>query len=195
MSEFKHVYGDRLVLSSVEEEYEGVIVPTPTFKQAHVLGLVKVLGDKAEASGVKVNDIVLYQTNGFIAQQAHYNFGGSDYFILMTTDMIASVTPTVRPDGKMATIITLENFHILGEWLLVEPFVEKSNSVIVIPENAQPEESVRFRLIQKGPKVDLDVQPSDVLIVDRARANPIGIGTGKYAYVQKQFVYGVLQEA
>jgi co-chaperonin GroES (HSP10) len=182
--EIKKLFGDRVALQLVEEEYEGMLVPAPSPNKMHVLSKVIAIGDKCKE--LVVGDIVLWQNNGLIERNCRYVMDGKPVFVLLRGDMIARLTNR---------LVKLGNFQILGEWCLVRKIVEQPSSLIVLPDSAQesnPEMVLRFILEQKGNECDVDVAVGDELIVDRTRSNPLRIHREDFYYVHKNCVLGVI---
>lgn len=181
--EIKKLFGDRVALQLVDEEYEGMLVPAPNQMKMHVLSRVIAVGDKCKE--VAVGDIVLWQNNGLIERNCRYVMDGKPVFVLMRGDMIARLSNR---------LVKLGNFQILGEWCLVRKVVEQPSKLIVVPEAAEESQALvlRFVLEQKGSECDVDVALGDELIVDRARSNPIRIHREDFYYVHKNCVLGVI---
>lgn len=183
--EITKLFGNRVALQLVEEEYKGLVVPVPTAEKLHVLSRVVALGDKAPES-IKVHDILFWQTNAMIQKHCRYDLNGVATFILMTGDMIARLT---------SQLVTRENFHVIGDYLLLKREVIQPSKRIILPDEvveANQETTVRFLLEEQGETVGVDAKPGQELIVDRTRANPIKLGDDLYYYVHKNFILGTV---
>ena len=183
--EITKLFGNRVALQMVEEEYKGLIVPVPTADKLHVLSKVVALGDKA-GPDIKVHDILFWQTNAMIKKHCRYDLNGVATFILMTGDMVARLT---------SQLVTRENFHVIGDYLLLKREVIQPSKLIVLPDDVvetNQETTVRFLLEEKGSGVEADVALGQEVIVDRTKANPIKLGNDPYYYIHKNFVLGTV---
>lgn len=190
--EIKHLFGSRVALQLVEEEYPGLIVPASTMERVYVLSRVIAVGDQV-AQNIKVGDILFWQTNGIIQKQCRYDLNGVATFILHTGDMIARL--------KSRTV-TREQFECIGDWCLLKRVVTQPSKLIVVPDEAvetNQEVTVKFVLEAKGDTVDKwQDAPERALpagaevAVDRARANHIKLGEDHYYYIHKNFVLGTI---
>ena len=183
--EIKKLFGNRVALQLVEEEYKGLVVPVPTAEKLHVLSRVVAIGDKV-TQNIKVNDILFWQTNAMIQKHCRYDLNGVATFVLLTGDMVARLTERE---------VTRDNFHVIGDFSLVRREVIQPSKRIFLPDEvieANQETTVRYILEEKGEGVEGDFQVGDELIVDRTRANPIKLGEQLYCYVHKNFILGVV---
>jgi co-chaperonin GroES (HSP10) len=182
--EIKKLFGDRVALQLVEEEYEGLLVPGPTTQRMHVLSKVLAVGDSSK--GVHVGDILFWQMNGIIERNCRYFMDGIPVFVLMRGDMVARLT---------SCKVNLTNFQVIGDWCLVRRVVEQPSKIIVLPDSVQEVNQdlvLRFYLEQKGETVDMDVQVGDEVIVDRMRANPLKIDKTNFCYLHKGSILGTV---
>ena len=190
--EIKHLFGNRVALQLVEEEYPGLIVPASTMERVYVLSRVVAVGDQV-TQDIKVGDILFWQTNGIIQKQCRYDLNGVATFILMTGDMIARLKNRV---------VTREQFECIGDWCLLKRVTVQPSKLIVVPDEVvetNQETTVKFLLEAKGETVDTwKDAPERALaigaevVVDRSRANPIKLGEDTYYYIHKNFVLGTI---
>lgn len=200
----KELFGNRVALQLLEEEYQGLVVPAPTQSKIHVISKVMAVGDKA-SSAIKVNDILFWQTNAMIEAHCRYQLNGVPTFVLGTTDMIARLTANTEigqgKDARLtAQVINLANFHVIGDWLLIRKVVIEPSKLIILPDevkDANQDMTVKFLVEQlgdtvcsKGGPVEIEVAVGDDLIVDRTKANPIKLGDDHFFYLHKNFVLG-----
>ena len=189
--EIKQLFGNRVALQLVEENYPGLIVPASTNQRVYVLSKVIAKGDQA-TDGIKVGDILFWQTNGMIEKLNRFDFNGVATFILHTGDMIARL--------KNRTI-TRDQFQVIGDWCLLKREIIQPK-LIVIPDevaDANQETTVRWLLEDKGETVDTwekaparDLPIGFEVIVDRSKANPIKLGEANFFYIQKNYVVGTV---
>lgn len=182
------LFGERVALQLVDEEYEGLIVPAPTQERMHMLAKVVAVGD--EAKWVKPGEIVYWQWNKMIEAMCKYQMNGTPIFILSEKDMIAKLS---------SRLVKLDTFQVVGEWCLVRKESEQAVGRILLPNAVAhaPEQSfVHHFLVQKGEDTqDKLMEIGDELIVDRARANPLRISGEDFFYIQKPFVVGVYSDS
>lgn len=180
------LFGNRVALSVVEEEYKGILVKAPTEEKMHVLARVAAKGDKV-TQDIKVGDILFWQTNSMIQAHNRYQFDKANpLFILMTGDMVARV--------KNRTV-DRENFQVIGDWCLVRRVVVQPSKLIFVPDtavDANQDSIVQWILEQKGDTVDCEMGLGQEVIIDRTRANPIQLGEERFAYIHKNFVIGTV---
>lgn len=184
MQQIKKLFGPRVAVELIEEEYEGLIVPAPTNNKMHMLSKVVSVGDKAKY--LKTGDIVLWQWNMMIEHLNKYSINGKPVFILMELDMVARLT---------SPKVTLEHFQVVGEWCLISRVVEKTGSKIILPDNVAEATPalLHYFLEQKGEAVGDELATvGDEVIVDRTKANPLRIGDANFFYIQKPFVIGTM---
>lgn len=184
MQKIEKLFGDRVALQLVEEEYEGMLVPAPTEQKMHMLSKVLAVGDKCK--GVKVGDIVFWQWNALIERNCKYMLNGQPMFVMLRGNLVARLG---------SRLVKLKDFEVLGEYCLARRVVEQPSKLIVLPDAAEqtnPEMVLRFYLEQKGSEVTLEMNVGDELVVDRNAANPVSIEGTNYSYVHKNYVLGVL---
>lgn len=191
MTHIVKLFGDRLAVQLVEEEYEGLLVPAPTQQRMYMLSRVTAIGDKASESSdnFQIGDIVFWQWNGIVAQHNAFRVGNARVFVLMRGDLIARLT---------VQKVTLDTFSVLGDWVLVRRVVHQPSKLIVVPDGvaeANQELTLKFIVEQKGSSVTLPIQKGQEVIVDRTRTNPLTIGDADFGYVHKSSVLGVLSES
>ena len=100
MKKIDRLFGNRLALQLVPEEYAGLTVPPPTQMRMHVLCSVLAVGD--EVKGINVGDIVFFQKvvhpfgnaqqDPFNADQKRFDMNGTPVFVEVAGDMIARMS-------------------------------------------------------------------------------------------------------
>jgi len=204
--EIRQLFGNRVALEMVEEEYQGLLVPAPTAAKLHVISRVVALGDGVKQD-IKVGDILFWQTNAMIQKHCRYDLNGMALFILMTGDMVARLKSRVMDRA---------NFQILGDYFLCRRDIIQPKKIILPDEviEANQETTVRFivdaigdtaHLDEKGQLSGKDIKVGDEAIVDRTKANPIQLGEEPkvktddepkaptyFYYIHKNFVLGTV---
>lgn len=178
------LFGDRVALHLVDEEYEGLLVPAPTNQKQYCLSTVVAVGDPAEE--IKVGDIVFWQNNGIIERNCRYVLNGKFLFVLARSNLVA------RLSGRK---VKLKDFQILGDYCLVKRVIEQPSKLIHVPSSVQetnPEMIVKFYVEQNGSTTDLDLKKGQEVMVDRNAANPLKIEGQDFCYVHKNYVVGTL---
>ena len=178
------LFGDRVALQLVDEEYEGLLVPTPTEHKQFCLSKVLAVGDKAKE--VNVGDTVLWQNNGLIERNCRYVMEGKFLFVLLRSNLVA------RLGGQK---VKLKDFQVLSEYCLVKKVVEQPSKLIFVPHSVQETNQdmvLKFFLEQKGSETGLDAEIGQELIIDRNAANPLKIEGVNFCYVHKNYVLGTL---
>jgi len=185
MRNITKLFGNRVALQLLEEEYKGLIVPASTIERMYVLSKVVAKGDKV-TQDINVGDILFWQTNGLIQKQCRHDINGVATFVLMTGDMIARLT---------SQVVDRESFHCIGDWCLVTREIVQPKLLIIPDEvaDANQETTVKWTLVEKGETVDTDIAVGDELIVDRTRCNPIKLGEAAFYYIHKNFVLGTIR--
>jgi len=183
--EIKQLFGNRVALQLVEEQYDGLLTLPPTATQMHVLSRVVAKGDKV-TQGIAVNDILFWQTNAMIQKHCRYDLNGVATLVLLTGDMIARLT---------SRVVDRSNFHIIGDFCLLRRVVVQPSKLVILPDEAveaNQETTVKFFLEEKGELVDCPIETGQELLIDRTRANPIKLGKDSYYYIHKNFILGVV---
>jgi hypothetical protein len=183
--EIKQLFGNRVALQLVEEEYKGLLTLPPTTERMHVLSKVVAKGDKV-VQNISVNDILFWQTNAMIQKHCRFDLNGVATFVLLTGDMIARLT---------SNVVDRDNFHVIGDFCLLRRVVVQPSKLIILPSEvieANQETTVKFILEEKGETVDTPAEVGQEVLVDRTRANPITLGKDSYYYIHKNFILGIV---
>ncbi len=188
MQKISKLFGDRVALKIVAEEYEGLIVPAENEQRMYMLSSVIGVGDKVKH--VKTGDVVFWQWNAMVEYHNRYQLNGDIIFIMSELDMIAKV------DSQK---ITLYGFTPLGQWCLVRRSVPDKIGRIYVPGQVMDQSNqdmIRYFMVKLGQEMaDTGLAADDELIVDRARANPLKIGGQDFYYIQKPFVIGAIGDS
>lgn len=180
----------RVALAAVKEETTGIIIMPSNANQVHRLGRVTAIGDTVEID-VKIGDIVIYQVNKMFELSITHFVGEGDnrqpVMIMHQGDTFAKLD---SPE------ITLEKFHVLGDWVLVRDVKIDMIGGLHLPETAIP--PPEFEVVQIGNLLPSSEDPvlaqikvGDKIYVDKSRANQIRIEGKLYWYVLKQGIHGV----
>ena len=190
--EIKQLFGNRVALQLVEEEYKGLLTLPPTTERMHVLSRVVAKGDKAPDS-IRVNDILFWQTNAMIQKHCRFDLNGVATFVLLTGDMIARLT---------SQVVARADFHVIGDYCLLRREIIQPSKLIILPSEvveANQETTVKFILddlgdtaVEREDDGNLPIEIGQELLIDRTRANPIQLGNDHYYYIHKNFVLGTV---
>lgn len=178
------LFGNRVALRLVEEEYTGMLVPAPgTQNKLHVISEVVARGAEAPP-WLQPGEIYFWQVNAMVQEQCRHDVGKEQLFVVQCTDMIARLARRK---------ITLADFKVVGDWCLVQREVIQSG-LIVLPDTVaatSQDVQVKITLLQKGETFDVPIEVGENVIVSRAHANLIEIEGKQYCYVLKNCVLGV----
>jgi len=180
----------RVALTAVQEEATGIILMPSNANQVHRLGRVASIGDTVEID-VKVGDIVIYQCNKMFEMGVTHFVGEGDrrqpVMIMHQGDAFAKL------DSPQ---ITLDNFHVVGDWVLVRDIKIDMIGGLYLPDSAIP--PPEFEVVQIGNLLPSSEDPvlaqikvGDKIYVDKSRANQIRLEGKLYWYVLKQGIHGV----
>jgi co-chaperonin GroES (HSP10) len=94
-----------------------------------------------------------------------------------------------------ALVFKIENFQILGYWVLLEAFEDKDkDSVIVLPETVKKESRyLRYKVVQVGAGVT-KVKIGDEVVPETSRANYMAIDSQPYWFVAQADICGIVEE-
>ena len=185
------LYGQRIAIQEVKEELEGSILLPETRTKSFYLGRVTAVGDGVDREGKKepvffnVGDLVMFQLLGVQDKVSQFVHDGEKVRILQQGDVIARLK---------ATKVSLENFEIAGNWVLLKVDVE-TGTTLVLPDTARSPDMFTFTVEQKGAGVQYDFEKGETVYPERMRCNPIEIDSVAYAFVQKDDIHGVAKAA
>lgn len=188
-----NLFGDRVLVAKEVTKQGSIIIPQGAGQDMHRLGRVvstgsgKRPGAKDVEMYVKEGDLVWFQTNAIMQSHQMYELEGEILMNLMQSEIIARVG---------SNEITYDNFDVLGEWVLVKPFLKQPpKAKILLPEAAKQAMAIYFRVEKMGHQVDLPIKKGDEVVLVHGRAQPFAIQREDYAYVHKSFVHGVVEES
>lgn len=189
----KQVFGRRVAMTVVEEEYKGLLLRPADRHRANLLGRVNCA--PSVPTDVKEGMVVLFQASDFILTANSYGPKDTPQVVMPLGDIIAVVDNSV---------VALENFRVVDEWVLLRLVNQRLSNTLVIPDSAihTHNEFTRFVVEQVGSQVNvdmpgrvaLDVKVGDEVVMDRGRCNPIqfeGAPTA-FAYATCGAILGVL---
>lgn len=138
---------------------------------------------------VKPGDLVYFQADARVQTQVAYKIGegeGEDIILnVAQSDIVATVD---SPE------VTLDNFHMLNDWVLVRPFI-KNESKIIVPDVAKSGLSVYFRLVKKGTTAqDLPVNEGDEILLHQGFCYPFQIQGENLGFINKHEIHGIVEE-
>jgi len=202
------LFGHRVLLKHEKlKNTSTILVPDVAGKNdLHRMGRVMFVGDgkvrnpvtkefEVKPSLVNVGDLVMFQINDVMKWAQIYRHLNDDTIHMIQGELIARI----HNDSS-----ELDNFEILGDFLLVKPEVKKFSESILLPDTIRSADMIHYTLIQKGSTVDLPLTIGNEVICNHGRINPIFIPVKQpdgppmqieYGYVYKDFVHGTLEEA
>lgn len=185
------LFGDRVLVEQVKAKQGTIYVPENEYDLSRI-GRVITTGDGTRPGRdpvqmlVKEGDLVYFQTNMVMQSNLMYDMGSEIYMNLMQSEIIAKLD---------SNDITLDGFHVIGDWVLCKPFLKDAPVGIVLPEAAKKAMAVYFRLVDKGSTVDLAIEAGDELVLTHGRAQPFQIQREDYVYIHKNEIHGVVEES
>jgi len=183
------LFGQRIALIEVKEELEGSILLPESRTRSCYMGRVTVVGDGRDPDGtvkpmwVSAGDLIMFQLIGAQAIASQFVHDDNKVRILHQGDAIARLK---------SNMIKLENFEILGDWVLSKVDMQ-TGTTLVVPDSARQPNMFTFKLEQKGAGVEHDIQKGEEIYVERMRCNPIEIDRVTYAFCHKNDVHGVVK--
>jgi co-chaperonin GroES (HSP10) len=204
------LFGDRVLLERVAPKKGSIHIPQMA-ESVSTIGRVVALGSgqrpgiktiqhnghyyevtlKDVEMLVKVGDIVYFETNAMTAAQAAYDMGDDMLVNLSHGDIIAKISGK-HLDGVE---ITVDNFEVMPDFVMVDPFQRELSSTIELPEVAQKTQRVYYRLLKKGSNVSRPCEIGDELLLDQSYSRPIDIQGKTYGYVHQNAIHGVVEES
>jgi hypothetical protein len=172
--------GDGKLTASMREQLAG-----RGFKTDHI------------SSVVAEGDRVCFELNDMIKHTQVYKRwrDKKDMIQLLQTDLIG------RLEGDT---VSLANFTILGDFVLVKPELRGTGGKIILPANAEKSpEFVYYKVVQLGSSVDLPIKAGDEIIINHGKINVLvfnhrdangGPVNDEYGYVIKDYIHGVVQD-
>jgi hypothetical protein len=211
------VFGHRALLEWWKPEAESRIIQPDISGQHDVLrwGKVSAVGDgklsasmREQLAGrgfktdtipsvVKEGDRVCFELNDMIKHCQVYKRwrDKKDMIQLLQTDLIG------RLHGDT---VSLANFEILGDFVLVKPELRGTGSSILLPATVEKSpEFVYYKVVQIGSSVGLPINVGDEIIINHGKINVLmfnhrneagGHVNDEYGYVIKDYVHGVVQD-
>lgn len=191
------LFGERLLVRKVSAKQGTLFTPqseNEIHKMARVVAIAngKRPGLPDKEIFLKVGDLVFFQTNAYQQQAQMYQVDNKTIHLnLLQSEIIAKID--AEPDDETPEM-TLERFHVCGDWCLVRPYMKQQSSVILVPDTAQDQLKINFKLVDKGHTVDLDIKQGDELVMVHGRCNPLRIGGDDLGYIHKNDIHGVVEE-
>jgi co-chaperonin GroES (HSP10) len=190
------LFGERVLFEPVEEELKGSIVLPEKANKNYELGRVLLIGNgktkgadgsiKEVPIHVQPGDIVWFQINPMMAANSAVRFKGKTYLQVLQHDLI----------GKLkSTTVSLENFSILGHWILIDTFEDRiPGSQIHLPDTVQDQSvrMLRYFVVQKGENVK-DFEIGDEVIIEKRAAQLVAFNDEPYFYLDSRHVHGVVE--
>ena len=211
------VFGHRALVEWWKPEAESRIIQPDISGQHDVLrwGKVAAVGDgkltasmREQLAGrgfaaesipslVREGDRVCFELNDMIKFTQVYKRwrDKKDMIQLLQTDLIGRLS---------GDTVSIENFEILGDFVLVKPELRGTGSTILLPSSAEKSpEFVYYKVVQIGSRVKLPIEVGQEVIINHGKINVLmfnkrgldGTWTNdEYGYVIQDYVHGVVSE-
>jgi len=184
--------GPRIAVSDVEGvNTTGLHFPENS-QRAYVFGEVIALGDNVISTGkapyhFSVGDIIVFQANPMMMANCRFEVNKKKMLVMLQGDALAKLT-----NGQAE--LNLGTIEMAGGWVLMEVRTHDKVGDLYIPDSAKATvKAPTFHLVKAGKFAGLpELKPGTELIVERARATAMMIGTKRYAYITSDYVYGYL---
>jgi co-chaperonin GroES (HSP10) len=204
------LFGDRVLVEKVSPKQGTIIVPD-NGQDLSRIGRVVAHGDgkrpgiktiqhnghyyevtlKDVEMRVKVGDLVYFETNAVSAANCAYDMGNEILVNIPHGDIIAQITGSHK-DG---VDITLDNFDLSPDYVLVKPFMREPPKGIVLPEVSKKALSIYFKVLKKGSAVVKPVEIGEELVLTHGYCRPLQIQREDYGYIHQNEIHGVVEES
>jgi co-chaperonin GroES (HSP10) len=186
-----HLFGERVFFEPVEEELTGSLALPERINKAYELGRVLLVGDgkskdvlgnvKETKLVVKPGDIIWFQVIPQMAANCAVRIRGKTYLNVLQHDLIGRLKNTE---------VRLENFEILGHWVLLDTFEDPTETKIIIPDTVnETHKSLRYFVRQKGEFVD-NCQVGEEVIIEKRAATLVAFNNVPYFYIDGRHITG-----
>jgi co-chaperonin GroES (HSP10) len=188
--------GEKIAVTQAKEQLQGSIILPENRMIKFEIGKVINIGDGKYRDGterkmwVKPGDLVMYQLGGPQIENSKFKLRGNPIKVFHQGDVIAKLDP--MPDKPDTVIVSMDTFHIIGNWVLLEVVLEQG--VIIVPEKVAPSEDFKFKLVQKGEGVEIPVEKGDMVYPERGKCLPVEIEHTTYVYTHQDYLHGVLKD-
>jgi co-chaperonin GroES (HSP10) len=149
-----------------------------------VTGDGKMPDGKDKPIWVSTGNVVMFQLIGNQDAVSQFLYNGNKVRILHQNDLIARLK---------STKVSLENFEILGDWVLLRVDTSINTTLVVVPDAARRLEDFSFKVEQKGAGVEHDIQRDEEVFPERMRCNAVEIERVAYAFCTKGDIHGVVK--
>lgn len=198
-----HIFGDRVLLSEVQEEKEinGIALPESRTR-AYLHMQVVAVGDGRMPNGdgsysrrkmcVAVGDNVMVQLNPMMMGSNQQKIGGVKYLAVNHHDIIAKVERGVFT-------LTLDTFHPVGRWTLVRVDAPDKVGDIILPaqsplRSAGEVKTYLAKLGEIAQKELSDIPVGTRVMLEHSRVQPFALNRVPFAYVDCGSVSGALPD-
>ncbi len=147
---------------------------------------------------VQVGDRVCFEMTDIIKWTQVYKRwrDNKDMLQLLQTDLIGRLT---------GDTFSIQNFQILGDFVLVKPELRGTGGNILLPPSVEKSpEFVYYKVVQIGSTVELPIKIGQEIIINHGKVSPLVLlGTladggrvqEEYGYVIKDYVHGVVDDS
>jgi len=181
---------NRVALTQIDFEPTGSILVPPSKTKDIELGKVIETGP-SDIPFVDKGDFVVFQLPHQVKASTMYKVRNEK--IDLVNDMMVIMHEADIIARLKSADLSIENFEIAGDWILLDMFTTKADSPIITPDTVTPPiEEFHFKILQVGRGVKTDFYTiGTVVYVEKNRCNPIMIGDKEYIFINKNYVYGV----
>lgn len=193
-------FGERIVLTSMEEGYSGKIVLPEKRQREYRVGRCVAVGNgchsfqQGDVQPAKiytaVGETYLFQVDEGTLKNCAYKRDGATYVFLHQADMIAKLNdPEVR----------IDTIDAVGHWVIVKMVNRIKTGVIVLPENmsidtAAPEVHFIVEKVGNAVSPDFDLVPGTEIALARSRLTTIQFDNQLYGFISDNFIYGLVEK-
>lgn len=204
------IFGDRVLLEKVAVKQGSIFVPD-NGQDVSKVGRVIAVGDgkkpgiktlthngyyyevtlKDVEMRVKPGDLVYFESNAVSMANAAYDMGNEMLANIAHGDIIAKIKGS-HLDGVE---ITMENFELSPDYVLVKPFMREPAPGIAIPEASKKALAIYFRVVQIGSGVTKPINIDDELVLNHGYCRPLQIQREDYGYIHQHEIHGTVEES
>lgn len=178
------LFGTRVAIKKEEQKFTGRIALPPDRFKLYDLGRVVAGGPE---TNFQAGQLVFFQLTQHSMENTWIHIDGQKQPLIVMDrgDILARLSDLT---------ITVDSFSIAGKYLLLKPYMPKTESLIIIPDKAEDtgRENLRYTVVQVGDRVDLaGVHVGGEVYPDRGRCSPLQIGDSTFVFVDRDFILGV----
>jgi hypothetical protein len=186
----------KVAVKKIEAKLKGVIGLPPSRTKSYDLGQIVDTGDlsafgherkNSTAEIFKKGDVIIFQLPQHLANLICHRIKGELLIFLNVADII----------GRLKSdVIDIDNFQIASKYILLKPTIREVSALIVVPASAEEmnKESLSFSVAQKGVDVSINIFKGQEVFPHKGRLSPIIIENEEFAFIDQDFIDGVMAE-